>query len=178
MKYFTPILYAAMQDFSSDAAMNSADAAWEAAGNNYNRHLSEIGPALAAVTDQFGKILLHDAVVQSMSRAGEQFTIVLQADIPPRDVVTIRYELSGEPRIEMHEMPTACRSTVLQFECDEFDVIEEGGQRCFLHSILFGNGCEVTLRFHTVQVTLARPVLPLHGAPGLTPLAAADRRAV
>jgi hypothetical protein len=178
MRFFTAELYAALQDFSSDAAMNAADAAWEAAGNAYDRHLAEIGPRVEQVLQQFGKVLLHDALVQSMSRDGAHFTIVLQADIPPRNVVTIRYELCGEPVIEYHDLPAPCRSTVLQYECDEFDVIDTDGQRHFLHSILFSNGCELQLRFRSVEINLAHPVLPLAGAAVLAPAAAGDREAI
>ena len=42
MKFFTPELHIRLQDFTSDEAMDAADAASAAAADSYHRHLEEI----------------------------------------------------------------------------------------------------------------------------------------
>jgi hypothetical protein len=46
MKYFTPQRYLALQDLSSDAALNAADADWEAAVDQYDAYLQAVLPRL------------------------------------------------------------------------------------------------------------------------------------
>src|SRR5207248_4197786 len=87
MKYFTPELYMRLQD-SGTAAMDAADAAWEAAEERYEQHLQRLTPALAPVLQMFDDLLMHDATVSSMSRRGDQLVIVLHTDARPREVVT------------------------------------------------------------------------------------------
>ena len=46
MNYFTPERYLALQDCSSDAAMNRADEAWEEAVQCYEAYLRTVRPSL------------------------------------------------------------------------------------------------------------------------------------
>lgn len=47
MKYFTPELYARLQDDTSDAAMDGAEAAWDRVREGYRRPLKRVLPNLA-----------------------------------------------------------------------------------------------------------------------------------
>jgi hypothetical protein len=160
MKYFTPELFIRLQG-SDPAAMDAADAAWEAAEERYEQHLQELGPALAPILKRFEGVLLHDATVWGISRQGDQFVIVLHKDIPPRDVVTLTYTLAAEPWLTQDALPPQLCSRVMRFECDEFDVVPADGQPYFAHSILFSNGWEIRLPFRDVRVSLAQPIYPL-----------------
>ncbi|HKI32314.1 MAG TPA: hypothetical protein VKA46_10635 [Gemmataceae bacterium] len=166
MKYFTPALFARQQNFDT-AAMDAADADWEAAEERYEQRLQNLAPLIDPVLKRFEGILLHDATVWGISRREDQFVIVLHKDIPPRDVVTLTYTLAGEPLLDHDALPPQFRSRGMQFEYDEFDVGQESGQPHFTHSILFSNGWEIRLPFREVQVMLAQPIYPL--PPGQSP---------
>lgn len=159
MNYFTPELFLRCQD-PDPAAMDAADAAWEAAEARYEEHLQELGPALAPVSDPFAGILLHDAQVWGITRQGDSWTMILRTDIPPHRVVTLTYALTGEPYVDRTALPPGWRSGVMQFLYDEFDLIQDGDALHYLHSILFSNGWEIRVPFQHVTVTRAEPVYP------------------
>ncbi|HEV3259333.1 MAG TPA: hypothetical protein VG013_20875 [Gemmataceae bacterium] len=160
MKYFTPQLYERLQN-ADPAVMDAVDADWEAASARYEQRRLVVGAALAPVLTRFEGILLHDATVLGISRRGAEFSILLLKDLPPWDLVTLTYTLTDEPYIDKNAVSSAHQSGVMQFEYDEFDVIEERGRNHCTHSILFSNGWEIRLRFRDVQVSLAQPVYPL-----------------
>jgi len=159
VNYFTPELVVRLQDHDP-AAMDAADAAWEAAEQRYEQRLAEIGPIIDPILKRFEDVLLHDATVEIISRRDDQFVIVLLKDIPPRDLVTLTYTLVAEPILVHDALPPHLRSRVMQFQYDEFDVEQKDGQAHFLHRILFSNGWEVRLPFREIQVTLAQPIYP------------------
>jgi hypothetical protein len=163
MKFFTPELHVRFQDFTNNAAMNGADAAFEAAQERYDQHLQAIEPEMPPCYRQFDGLLLHDAHVWTIARQGDELIMVLHKDIPPRDVVILTYTLSEEPWIDQEAFPPLYRSHVMDFTCDEFDLIDEGGRKEIVQSILFGNGWEIRLRFRDVKVTLATPLYPIQG---------------
>ncbi len=160
MKYFTPDLFVRLQNFDP-SSMNAADAEWEAAEERYEQRLRDLGPAVAPVLKQFEGLLLHDAAVLGISRRGDQFVIVLQKDVPPRDVVTLTYTLAAEPFIDRDAFPDPHRSGRMQFLYDEFDLAAEGEGSALAHSILFSNGWEIRLAFRDVQVASAQPIYPI-----------------
>jgi hypothetical protein len=164
MKYFTPELFARLQDRDS-RAMDAADADWEAAEGRYEQRLQELGPAIDPVLKRFEGVLLHDATVESISRRDDQLIMVLRKDVPPRDVVTLTYTLAGEPFIDRNALPPQLRSQVMQFQYDELDVEQRANQACLTHSILFSNGWEVRVPFRDILVVLAQPIYPLPGTP-------------
>jgi hypothetical protein len=160
MNYFTPDLLVRLQ-VRDPAAMNDADAEWEAAEQRYEQRLQELGPAIDPLLRRFEDVLLHDATVWSISRHDDHFVIILRKDIPPRDVVILTYMLVAEPILVRDALPPQFRSQVMQFQYDEFDVEQEAGQSHFTHRILFSNGWEIRLAFRDLQVTLAQPIYPL-----------------
>jgi len=142
-----------------------AGAEWEAANERYEQHLRSIEPRLPPQIRAFNELLLHDAVVTSLARQGDKLILVLLKDLPPRDLVTLTYTLVAEPLLVQPNGPAEGRSRVLDFQFDEFDLIEDGGQQAYAQSIVFGNGWELALRFRDVDVSLAEPLYPL---PGMT----------
>jgi len=165
MNYFTPELYKRLQD-SGTAAMDAADAAWEAAEERYEQHLGRLEPGLDPVLRRFDGLLLHDATVGSMSRRADQLVIVLHTDARPREVVTVTYTLTGEPFLDPEALPPEIRSGVMQYQYDEFDLTQADGETHYLHAILFSNGWEVRLRFRQVEVVRAEPLYLLPARAG------------
>jgi hypothetical protein len=160
MNFFTPALYVRLQDFDP-AVMEAADSDWEQAECHYQDRLKQLGRMIEPVLRRFDGVLLHDAVVLGISRQGSQLVMLLRRDIPPREVVTLTYELVGEPFINPDAFPASYRSGVMQFQYDEFDADTINGQVQFSHSLLFSNGWEIRLLFRDVQVSRAQPIYPL-----------------
>ena len=169
MKYFTPELHVRMQDFASDATMDAAEAASEAAGQRYDAHLQALAPEMPPWYRQFDDLLLQGAQVWAIGRSGDQFLMVLHKEIPPRDVVVLTYTLTREPFIDREALPPLYRSGVMDFLYDEFDLVREKGEKHGVHSILFGNGWEIRLQFPDVKVTTMEPLYPVPGTV-LTPV--------
>jgi hypothetical protein len=163
MKYFTPDLICRFGS-EDDVIADAADAEWDEQMERYDRHLERIAPHLTPSVRAYNELLLHDAVVQSMSRHGDRLVMVLRKDIPPRDVVIATYSLAGEPAINKEALPPEHHCSPMQFLYDELDVTEEGGERVFTQSIIFSNGWEMQLRFRDVEVTLAEPIYPVPAA--------------
>jgi hypothetical protein len=163
MKFFTPELHVRMQDCTSDAAMNAADAASETAAANYDRHLREIEPEMPECYHKFDGLLLHGAQVWTAAWSDDRFFLVLRKDIPPQDVVILTYTLTRAPYIKRDAFPPLYRSNVMSVLCDEFDLERDGDERIIVQSILFANGWEIRLHFRSVEVTLAEPLYPPAG---------------
>jgi hypothetical protein len=162
MKYFTPERYIAYQDCSSDAAMNAADADWEAAGERYLEYYQSVEPRLPpGIRKMQESYYLHDAVVFTLGREGNRFVIVLQLDVPPGDVLTFTYELDGEPRINRAVLPAGQRSEGrTEWMYDEVELISDMPPIAE-HSILLSNGWEVGIPFRDVQAQEAQALLPV-----------------
>src|SRR5689334_7467780 len=100
MKYFTPERYTALQDFSSDAVMDAADAAWEQAVEAYDAYYRSVEGALPAEYRRLQEAyFLHDALVLSLGQQDNRFVIALRLDPPPNQVIELTYALTEEPRI-------------------------------------------------------------------------------
>jgi hypothetical protein len=82
VKFFTRELYERSQS-KDDAILDASAEEWEAALQRYEQHLQAIEPALPAHLRAFQEPLLHDALVQSIGRQGNQFIRILRKDIPP-----------------------------------------------------------------------------------------------
>ena len=164
MNYFTRERYLALQDFD-ESAMDAADAEWEAVVDRYEAYLQTIRPDMPeSVRQLLDGFYLHDARVLSMGRRGETFVISLQLDVPPNELLTITYRLAGSPEVKKEPFPNAEGSSPLAWMYEEIESVGEADEKHFVHSILFSNGWELTLRFRDVQVSLAQPVYPPPGA--------------
>ena len=165
MNYFTRERYLALQDRGDDA-MDAADAAWEEAVRRYQEYLQTIRPDMPeSVRELLDGFYLHDARVLSMGRRGDTFVISLQLDVPPNELLTITYSLAGTPEIKQELFPWATADATPAWLYEELQLVRDGGQRHFVHSILFSNGWEVRLPFREVHVATAYPMFPYPRSP-------------
>jgi hypothetical protein len=160
MKYFTPSLIERLGS-ADEAVAGAAQEEWEKILERYEAYLQSIEPELPEHIRAFNNLLLHDALVWSIVRQGDQLIMVLRKDIPPRDVVILTYLLTEEPVLDEQALPAGQRGPVMDFQYDEFELLREQGRSLYSQSILFGNGWEIRLRFSDVRVSVASPVYPL-----------------
>ena len=164
MNYFTRERYLALQDFD-ESAMDAADAEWEAVVDRYEAYLQTIRPDMPeSVRQLLDGFYLHDARVLSMGRRDGTFVISLQLDVPPNELLTITYTLAGQPEVKKEPFNDWPNGSSPWWLYEEIERVEEGDRRHFVHSILFSNGWELSLRFRDVQVSLAEPIYPPPGA--------------
>jgi hypothetical protein len=170
MKYFTPQRYVALQDFSSDEVMNAAETVWEAAVDQYDIYYRSVEAALPAEYRRLQEsYYLHDAFVLYVGQQGSRFVIALQLDPPPRQILQLTYELTGEPYIDREALPAQQRSIGgVDWMHDEVELVSQTPLLC-LHSILLGNGWELRLPFHSLRVEEAQALLPANGHLALSP---------
>lgn len=161
MNYFTRQRYLALQERGDDA-MDAADAAWEEAVQRYDAYVQSIRPEMPeSVRELVDGFFLHDARVLSMGRRGDTFSISLQLDVPPNELLTITYALAGAPEIEQELFPWVSPGATPAWLYEEIELIHQGEQSHFVHSILFGNGWEARLPFREVCLATAEPTFPL-----------------
>ena len=152
MKYFTPSLYGRMQAIVEDE-VEAAHAEWERAVDRYERRLSKIRPTLPKpLRYLLEDLYLHDANVLSLARNGDKFVIVLELEVPPKNLVVITYTLAGKPVIDFAALPPEHCTTHPLWMYDEVNVSQK---RLYSHEILFSNGWHVRLRFRAVEVVVA-----------------------
>lgn len=166
MNYFTPARYVALQDFSSDAAMNAADAAWQEAVERYDEYFRSVEEKLpSGIREMQSGYYLHDALVSNMGRQANRFTIVLQLDTPPKDLLLVEYDLTGEPVVEKEAIVQGHREKgPVWWLYDEVELTSAAPPGC-VHSILLSNGWEVRLPIRDVRISQMAPVLPASASP-------------
>jgi hypothetical protein len=160
MKFFTRELYRRCRSSDEDV-VDAASAEWEQANERYEQHLREVEARMPPEVREMTSLLLHDARVQAIAQRGSRLLMVLQKDVPPRDLVFLDYELDGEPALEPFLDSPRDWARPTDFQFDEVGVDEQGGRPVFTQSIVFGNGWLLRLRFRGVKVTLASPVVPV-----------------
>jgi hypothetical protein len=175
MRYFTRDLYLRLQ-LNGEADMNAADAEWDKAVERYDRRLKAIWSELPrALRVLFKKLYLHDAEVLSMGQHDQLFVIVVKLEVPPQELVTITYNLTDEPKINLNALPPEHCSNYVQWMHDEVDLVRRKNKKHFTHAILFSNGWEVCLSFRDVRVAVTKRLLPV--APGPASASSASRPA-
>src|SRR5262249_47053576 len=133
MKFFTPDLIQRLN--SADAALaHAAQEEWENAVQRYEEYYKSIEPGLPQHIREFNNLLLHDAIVWSIVRRGNQLMMSLRKDVPPQDVVILTYFLTDEPLLDKEVLPPGQRSPVMDFLYDEFELLPE---KDYSQSILF-----------------------------------------
>ncbi len=177
MNYFARERYLALQT-PGDDAMDAADAAWEEAVARYDAYLQTIRPEMPeSVRELLDGFYLHDARVLSMGQRGETFVISLQLDAPPNELLTITYRLSGAPEIKQDLFPWASSAATPEWLYEEIELVRDGSQNHYVHSILFSNGWEVRLPFREVILATAYPTFPYPRTPKPVAQPAAPRSA-
>lgn len=162
MKYFTPERYVALQDFSTDGAMDGADTAWEQAGERYAAYLDTVRPHFPpGLRHLDAGYPLHDAVIRGMGKRGPSFVIMLQLDTPPQPILTFTFDLVEAPVIVQDALPPQVRGTgpVVDWQYEEIEMVP-GTPPTWRLSVLLGNGWELSLHFRDVQVQEVEAVLP------------------
>jgi len=159
MKYFTRDLIERCGS-TDDAVAGAAEREWEAANSRYEEHLQSIEADFPEHIRAFSNLLLHDALVWSIARQGENLIMVLRKDIPPPTLVILRYTLTRDPMIDPQALSPEQRVEVMDFQFDELDLIRQGNRVTYSQCILFGNGWEMTLHFSDVQITQAELLYP------------------
>src|SRR5438045_1330357 len=107
MRYFTPELFARLQDVEDRAAVSE----WEKASRTYAQHLNAMRPRLPRSVRRFVKdVRLHDADVVSISRSGNALAIAVQPEDQGGHLLTLAYTLIEEPRINRSALPREYRT--------------------------------------------------------------------
>lgn len=159
MKFFTRDLYRRCRS-TDEAVLNAACEEWERANEDYERHLAAIEPMFPQHIREFATMLLHDANVQLIARQGNQLILVLNKDIPPRDLAILNYDLDGEPVVEpFADCPTDWNRPTT-FDFDELDIEGKEEGKVYNQAIVFANGWLIRLRFRDVKATEAHSVYP------------------
>ena len=81
MKYFTPELYIRGQS-PDEVIQRRGERLWEEEVKRYERHLAAILPEFGPSVRAYMDLLLHDAIVESISRQGGRLVMVLQTERP------------------------------------------------------------------------------------------------
>lgn len=161
MKYFTPELYGKLQDFSSDAVMDRADAAWERATQSYRRRLTRIRPELPrGIRSLLENFYLHDADVLGMGERGQTFIVTLRLEAPPNELLILNYHLTDSAVINPAAFAPRIPCAAIQWMYDEVDLVRGKNGVC-THSILFSNGWEAVLRLRDVRVLRTQTLYPV-----------------
>jgi hypothetical protein len=163
MKYFTRDLYRRCRS-TDEAVLDAACEEWEQANQAYERHLEGVESQFPDHLREFAALLLHDAKVLSIARQADHLIMVLHKDIPPRDLVILRYELAGEPTVEPFAEAPDDWSRPTDFQFDELDLVQEGGRPVYSQCIVFGNGWLLRVRFWDLRLTVAQPIYPTSAA--------------
>lgn len=150
MKYFTPELYARLQD-ADPQRMDAADQRWEDALASYQRHVQSIGPRLPPSAREFlDRARLHDAEVLWMGQALPFFGVLLRLDSPSTETVGLSYFVVRDVSFQRDVLPREFCSSRMQWMYDEFDLGTE--ERCFRHAVLFSDGSQLDLEAREVHV--------------------------
>jgi hypothetical protein len=161
MKYFTPQLIAQGQS-DDDRVRDEQERLWEEAGDHYLAYLAtvrpEFPPGLRRIDAGY---YLHDAEILGMGPEGPRFVLVLRLDTPPRSLLTLTYDLVGDPLIDREALPPECRFSDPKVLWQYNEIERSPGKRpTWVESILLSNGWEVRLPFRDVQVQEVQTLLP------------------
>jgi hypothetical protein len=168
MKYFTPERYLRLGNLSEERAFRAAHKEWERAVAHYKSHLQRVqGDLPSGLRRLIESVYLHDAKVLDMWQGQvSRFTITLQPESTPSQLVVLAYSLVGPPRVQRDVLPDTVRSQPVTWLYDELDVEqstadgkgshEKVNALTIVHDVLLSNGWEIRLRSRDVVVT--RPI--------------------
>lgn len=168
MRYFTPDLWLQMQSGADRDTFLAAYDAWERATAAYTEEVSRIIPTASAYQPlrRFALLeSLHDAVLEETWYTKEDRLCLLIRPADPHDrLVLLAYTLIGEPSVTADAFPEAFRTRQATWMYDEFALVEgmerSSEEPVFTHTILLGNGCELTIPFRRFRVSRYHSFLP------------------
>jgi hypothetical protein len=95
---------------------------------------------------------------ESGERRWPLFSIGLQLDTPPRNLLVLQYRHTIINHSESHKHLKSEECPYLEWQYDEADVVEAEERTEFHHSILFTNGLELQLRFRDFDFAMMKPM--------------------
>jgi hypothetical protein len=176
MKFFTPDLLDRFGSESDDVARD-ANSELEERSEEYLRQLHQIAEKLPQrLRELLERFYLHDSRVIAHSSFGisepgahgfakrseqcngalptprdesrlPEFSIVLQLDTPPGEVLLLRYRSAVIEEARLHQILREENVPYLEWLHDEVQLIGTDRDSEFRHSILFTTGLELRLRF-------------------------------
>lgn len=162
MRYLTASLIARSRSENEDIA-EAAAAEWEAACDNSSKHLESIRPKLSkGIRTLLSRCCLHDAKVLTITLEERlYFSLFLQVDPTPKEMIELKYRLAKRPRFIHHPSLENDGKPLQWWLYDEFDVIEQDDISLFTHSIVLTGGWELQLLFYDLKLRrFARALFP------------------
>ena len=168
MKYFTPELFARFQS-ADDSVADRADAEWEKATQDYQKHWTKIKKLFPESVRRFEQadVRVHDADVLSVARQGSDLILIVQEEPPASNLIILTFVLAGEPAIDGDP-----RGTYWLYE--EFDV---GRDKRMSFEVLLSGDVRIRIPFRAFRFSIAKPVLPAQRLSTPTKNGLAKRRA-
>jgi hypothetical protein len=164
MEFFTPELYRQFNS-SDDQVADQADAAWEQAIHNYQRHLERIRDRLPVSARTLSELNLHDAEIlgveqdaqalttETESAANPLWSAVVVVTVKQKDIVrSLIYTLWDKIRqtLPPHAWPFSAEQKHWLY--DEVDLFDDQ-RRWFLHRILCSDGSVLEIPFASVMIS-------------------------
>ena len=172
MQYFTPELFARLQDLTDRAALKE----WDRAAERYSASLKQVWSRLPAAVQKLASLpFLHDAEVLCIAQSRGNVSITLDPEADDGRLIVLLYTLVEDPRINRSAIPDRYRTEYVAWLYDEIGVGEpvnrqpswrsnattpDGRVPVYDHHILLSNGWELSLRFRQVKITCPQRVLP------------------
>jgi hypothetical protein len=119
MKYFTPTRYQRLGNLGDEKAFLTALRDWERAISRYKGRLQRIRDDLPSnLRRLIESVYLHDARVLGMCQGQvSRFTITLQPETTPGQLVVLAYSLVEPPRIERAALADLCNESSGMTDC-------------------------------------------------------------
>src|SRR5262249_38266190 len=162
MNYFTPERWLRMQNMAQPQLVHAALEDWYRALDEYRAELKRIlleGKAYADLRSFASHVSLHDGCVLASWFAGSRLHLLVRPERPATRLVSLAYDLAGEPSMVAHTFPAEVRTDSLEWMYDEVSLLRQPSsaeeEPIFAHNILLGNGWELCIPF--TRLRLGRP---------------------
>jgi hypothetical protein len=178
MRYFTPELFARLQDLDDRAALKE----WDRSAERYSTSLQQIHSRLPVTVRKLaGLPLLHDAEVLCIAQSRDKVSITLEPESDDGRLIVLSYTVVEDPQINRSAFPDTYRTEYVAWLYDEIALGKPGARRpsfprgatardgrvpVYHHDILLSNGWELSLRFRSVKIARPRRLLPSLPADG------------
>ncbi len=176
MRYFTPQRWTLLQDVSDEGKFDTAHREWQEALSGYREQLARLRLDLPARLLRFSEQeCLHDAVLVAAWQGRSRVQLLVQPEPPENSLVLLTYTVVSSPQIHVDVLAPEYRTERRVWMYDEISLAQtkksgrsEDGP-LYEHSILLGNGWEITIRFTRFNYSRYRSLLPVGNGGGLLP---------